>query len=261
MPVESARECIIRVPESITGEDLEAFLRNIRRSIASKSKEITLDCSALEYASPGHISTIWRAHVDCVHAGVPVNVSSVKRNLKRILKALDLHDYLIREDESVLLESIEGIEAQLNHHSPKLQVKFWPTAEDVNHVMAELNTHFANSGVSEIESFELQTVFYEIATNIRLHSRNGEGSAAWLELFNLDDSLILKFVDEGPPFDPTQEEARFDPEEAIKNGQNRKIGLALVKRLVNAIHYERENGRLNVLYLKKRFLTRTGTKQ
>lgn len=259
MSVEAARRYIVKVPNTLGGDEYRDFLRELKQLLTEKPQEVTLDCSSIEYATPGHISAIWRAHVECLHNGLPVNISSLTRNLKRVLRSLDLYDYLVREGEFLYHEPIDGIGDQLRDRPPEFRVKFCPTVDDVNQAMAELNTRFMNSGLTEVESFELQTAFYEIATNVRLHSHSGESSTAWLEVFTLDDGLILKLVAEGPPFDPTQQEIRFDPEEAIKNGQRRKIGLAMVNRLVDGVHYEREDDRLNVLYLKKRFLTITRT--
>lgn len=258
MSVRTVGKYVMQVPGSLDDRDCTAFLDELRKALKDRPREVILDCSQIEYASPSHVSTICLAHAECLHAGVALSMSSLKRSLKRVLTSLDLYDYLIRDGNTAHTESTDNIATQLQDRSPELHIEFRPTAQGVHDAMAELNTYLRNSGSAEVESLEIETAFYEIATNVRLHSQPGPESVASVAVFEVEDGIILKFVDSRPPFDPTREQVRFDPANAIKNGQRRRIGLAMVKRLVDALYYERENGRFNVLYLKKRISIREG---
>jgi sigma-B regulation protein RsbU (phosphoserine phosphatase) len=90
----------------------------------------------------------------------------------------------------------------------------------------------------------------EIVSNIVNHSGAGELSIS-VSRADGPRSVTLEFSDDGPPFDPL---AHADPDTSLPL-EERKIGglgILMVKRLADAVAYERRGGR-NVLAVTKRF--------
>jgi anti-sigma regulatory factor (Ser/Thr protein kinase) len=123
--------------------------------------------------------------------------------------------------------------------------------------MGEIHRFLERLDLPEIVVFDLETVFYEVATNICRHS-GLERHHKISFISELDrDGISFEFRDAGERFDPTGNTPEFDPRLAIKRRQSRGIGLVMIQRLMDSVSYERVDGELNVVTLKKRLTPRT----
>jgi anti-sigma regulatory factor (Ser/Thr protein kinase) len=151
------------------------------------------------------------------------------------LDALNLTPVLLRSSSSP-----EGLDLQVS-----------PTAENIEVAMSKLVSYLIQSGLPELTAFELQTIFYEIATNIRLHSGlNSDDSFA--VTIELDGRRILLIVsDPGVEFNPTSRSNDLNVQEAGRRLQRRGFGLSMVKGLCKTMSYTRTADHRNQLVITK----------
>ena len=116
----------------------------------------------------------------------------------------------------------------------------------------EFQRYLDDLGLSELSAFEMATVFYEIATNIRLHAELKAGDSVEFSSVLKEERIHLRFADPGKPFDPLWALDNYDPETALKKRWKHGLGLTLVKRIVDSLTYTRYKSRLNVVKLEKR---------
>jgi anti-sigma regulatory factor (Ser/Thr protein kinase) len=101
-------------------------------------------------------------------------------------------------------------------------------------------------------AFDLEIVFYEVATNIRRHSGLAETDRIAFNVTVNHNMISLCFADTGRAFDPTLRTPDFNPRKAIKAKQTNGIGLTMIQRLVDTISYRRVNDRMNVVTLTRK---------
>jgi anti-sigma regulatory factor (Ser/Thr protein kinase) len=96
----------------------------------------------------------------------------------------------------------------------------------------------------------LQTVFYEVATNIRLHAGLKPEQSARLQVSVQTSKVVLTFIDPGVPFDVTQ----FDvssPDVTMSGYDSRPhFGIPMIRRFADKVSYIRHDGTTNVLNLE-----------
>lgn len=82
----------------------------------------------------------------------------------------------------------------------------------------------------------------EWATNVCRHAYRGEGGTLSVAVRRDDKALVVELGDEGRPFDPTtaKEPDVSLPLEARTPGG---LGLMLMRRMVDEVHYRREGNR------------------
>ena len=98
---------------------------------------------------------------------------------------------------------------------------------------------------------ELQVVLDEIVVNITRHGYGGEsGKPINVELLLTTGMLEVRIEDEAAPFDPltVPEPDLSRPAEQRPPGG---LGVYLIRRLMDDVHYERKNDK-NLLLLRKR---------
>ncbi len=251
MSVKHEKAAALLVPVDIRGETLEGFHAELESRLSEGAEEIRLDCSLLEHATSTHINTLWQARNRCEEAGVALVLTSVTYGLERVLTVLDLYDLFHAERDGVeaAAEARAGVTAE---PQPVYAVDVAPTVEGIGEAMRGLHDYLMALNHGEMFAFDLETVFYEVTTNIRLHGQLRDGEMIRFKVSPGNGSLHLRFEDPGPRFDPTSRRAVFDPQRAISGRQRRGFGLAMIKRLVDRISYERENDRLNILDLEKK---------
>src|SRR5215216_2852674 len=93
-------------------------------------------------------------------------------------------------------------------------------------------------------SFAIQLCLEESVANIILHGGAGKDDRLEItvKLERNDEIIIARIEDNGREFDPT----RFPPLSAAKSLQEAKVGdlgIHLMRSFVNAMHYERRDGR------------------
>jgi anti-sigma regulatory factor (Ser/Thr protein kinase)/anti-anti-sigma regulatory factor len=252
MSVRTDKTLTLIVPVDIDEETTEGFYAELNGQLHESPGEVLLDCSLLEHATSTHINTLWQARNRCEEAGVAVKLTSVTYGLERVLMVLDLYDLFTAERD--------GVEARTGARGsdldaarpPVLMLEIAPSIDGIAEAMQNLHDHLIGLGLGEILAFDLETVFYEVTTNIRLHGELREGESIRFSAVPRDGSFHLRFEDPGPHFDPTSRSSELDPKRAMSSRQKSGFGLAMIKKLMDSLSYQRKDDRLNILYLEKK---------
>ena len=108
-----------------------------------------------------------------------------------------------------------------------------------------------DAGLSEREIYAVQLAADEASTNIIEHAYRGdEGGTIEIECESVPGKLTVTLRDRGKPFDPESV-----PEPNVKADlRNRKVGglgMYLIRKLMDEVHYETSEGEGNTLRLVK----------
>ena len=97
---------------------------------------------------------------------------------------------------------------------------------------------------------DLEIILEELATNVIKYGGVKPGNACCLiELDQKDSNLTIRFSDNGHPFNPL-EQTEVDTNVPIEERPIGGLGIHFIKKLTDAQHYERRDGR-NVITLTK----------
>jgi anti-sigma B factor antagonist len=90
-------------------------------------------------------------------------------------------------------------------------------------------------------SFGIRFTSYELLMNISEHGR-GTRENGWIDLIleKRDDSIFMTIIDDGSMFDPTKG-VDFDLVKYLGSGENRGLGLIMLKNMNQKMTYTREN--------------------
>jgi anti-sigma regulatory factor (Ser/Thr protein kinase)/anti-anti-sigma regulatory factor len=253
MPQVAKQIQTVMMPSNVTPSTTEAFERDVRDALAGAPDLLRLDCLSLERVVSSHINLLWNALTRCRDAGVTLHLAHSPAALMRILYVLDLVEAF--EFEGVHPETGQRLDQDLqlvklpHSFSDSVQIDI----DDIDDAIARFVAFLGDIRVSATTMLELRTIYYEIATNIRIHSGMTEkdrflvtATAGW-------DYLEITFTDSGRPFDPTAGVGRFDPAAASQHRQRRGFGLPMIHQLADNVEYRRDEGSRNVLTLTKKW--------
>lgn len=252
MSVSAKKTVTLLVPGDVYGDTLEGFFVELSGRLKESPEEILFDCSLLEHATSAHINTLWQAQSMCEDAGVPVRLISVSFGLDRVLAVLDLRDLFVAERDGVEAKTGRRRSVRDRGVPESLSLTVAPTVEGIREAMRCLHDYLVKLNHGELFAFDLETVFYEVTTNIRLHGQVPEGEHISFMAAPRNGSFYLRFKDQGPYFDPTSHRTNYDPQRAMSQRQTHGFGLAMIRKLVDHISYERQNDSLNILDLEKK---------
>jgi anti-sigma regulatory factor (Ser/Thr protein kinase) len=253
MSVELEKRHTILVPTDLDEGALEGFFTELEIILEDMPPEVGLDCSLLDHATSGHINMLWEAQTKCEEAGVPMHLLAVRYGLERVLRILDLYDlFSIQERHGEIQPAVcKGYRPKVD--IPAFEVDFHATMHGINDALGRFHDFLVRAGLPGSCAFDLEIVFYELATNIRRHSGLAETESVRFSAAPGEGSITMCFTDTGRAFDPTLTTSDFNPLRAIKTRQTNGIGLTMIQRLVDSIRYERVGGRSNVVTLEKRY--------
>ena len=252
MSPSTGKAVTVRLPADLDEPALSGFCEELKASLRESPQAIAIDCSLLEHASSAHINTLWNALTTCERAGTPLRLSSVGYGLERVLKVLDIYDLFVVERLSEEPPPVAEWHGLVRAGFEHFQVEIDPTMDEINGVLLGFHDFLRKSDVSEICAFDLETVFYEVSTNIVRHSGLGLDKSISFSATLDTDGIRMRFTDAGSSFDPTRNAPCFDPRRAIRNKQRNGIGLTMIRRLVDDISYERVGDKFNVVTLRKK---------
>ncbi|MEW6051762.1 MAG: ATP-binding protein [Candidatus Zixiibacteriota bacterium] len=243
----------VRVPSDPASAFGRAFEQEIAELIAEQPQQLRLDCSALTHVVSSHVNLLWKANARCREAAIGLRLVNPPISLMRVLYVLDLTH----------LFTFEGIEVD-NFHRPdqSIQATTFPKthAERVKIDTARIDmaigrfVSFLNSlGADATTILELRTIFYEIATNIRIHSGLGSDDEFTVEVTAQSEQLEMTIADSGRAFDPTATTVRWSAADAARNHQLRGFGLLMVSKLADRVRYTRDTTDRNVLTVRKKW--------
>lgn len=251
MSKEATTDCSIFMPPDCDEAILDGFFLEIDTLLEEGVEGIDIDCSLLSHIRSGHINALWDALTRCEEAGVRMRLTSVGYGLERLLQALDLHPLFTLEPskrrprpQQVPLDG--GATRQT-----AFSAKFEPGMDDISDTFIRFHDFLKKLQVSEMKAFDLETVFYEISTNILRHGGLSSLSSICFSATLEGRYMELRFVDEGRAFDPTGYSRQFDHHEAILRKERHGLGITMIRRLVDRISYERADGIRNVVIIHK----------
>jgi len=124
-------------------------------------------------------------------------------------------------------------------HGRRLDIRFPGTHAGFARAFARLRGALDGEGLDPAPRYNVELVFEEIVANIVAHGAvDGREQDVRVTLEPSSDSIVLRFEDDGPPFDPR---GRSDPVPAQSLGKARVggFGLMLVRRAASALDYLR----------------------
>jgi serine/threonine-protein kinase RsbW len=122
-------------------------------------------------------------------------------------------------------------------------LRFSSRLEGFEQASSDVRAALEHAGVHGRARGSAELVFEEVFSNV---VRHGAASQIEVAVARDDNSLILSFEDDGPPFDPLQHPDPVLPktvEEASVGG----LGLFLVRKVSAGLHYERTRDAKNRL--------------
>lgn len=241
------------VPLDLADEAVNDFTARLTELIGTSPKEIYLDCARLKWITSKHVNLIWQAHNQCRESGILARLVNTSEKLIRVLKILDIYDLLTCDPADATVKLNIHAVPDTSGSTNAWQIVFCPEAGDIKVALDRFQNYLATLKVSDLFTFEIETVFYEVATNVRLHSGIGEEERIIARCLPASDRLQLKFEYRGIHFDPTEHGREFQIEEAAQKGQKRGYGLLMINRMTDAIKYERADDGRNTLTLEKRW--------
>jgi len=243
----------ISAPLELDETFIASFLDRLKEMLCKNPKVIEVDCSRLDLVYSRHINTLWQSRLLCEKQNTRMRLVNVSHCLYRILKVLDLYDLFLFENEASLRTSPCPPAPQFGNRAKMLHLQFGPENDKVIHAQNQFNHFLQQFDLSPILSTELLTLFHEAASNISQHSDIGHSSVIRFTATPSDESILLQFIDDGAPFDPTTIPADFDALAAAQKGKIRGYGLILLRRMSDELSYERSEGQFNILTLEKKW--------
>ncbi len=226
----------LAVMTSVDEASVNAFVAEVQERLKSRPESIRLDCASLVSPSSANVRTLWLARQLCEQHGSHVELHNVPSGLRRVLQILDLAELFSVEPQD----------------SYRLSIAFAPTEDDINSTMSTLVAFLTGHGVPDAPAFDLQTVFYEVTTNIRRHGQLADNDSVAFKTKISGQTVELTIIDTGMEFDPTVGMGTdLDVEQAGRDHRRGGFGLAMIDRLSNSVTYVRAEQSKNVLGIVK----------
>jgi len=121
------------------------------------------------------------------------------------------------------------------------------TDQGIKAALDALEGLWAAQGVSRAVTWPMEVSLDEVLANVVRHGLAGRGAEAQVELeLQLDPGnpprCEVRIADDGPEFDPLRTEAP-DTSLGVDERPIGGLGIELVRRLMDEVHYERKDGR------------------
>ena len=100
--------------------------------------------------------------------------------------------------------------------------------------------------------FQIRLALEEIGINIvRYGYDEGREKDIWITLASKGQSLAMEIVDDGKPFDPFSDALPPDLDSSVVDRPIGGLGIHLVRRMMDEMHYQREDGRNKVFLIMR----------
>ena len=252
MSIKTTASCSIFMPPDCDEAVLDGFFLELDTLLEEGVDGIDIDCSLLSHTRSGHINALWDALTRCEEAGVRMRLTSVGYGLERLLQVLDLYPLFTLEPSGRKPQPAYGRLGGGATRQTAFSAEFEPSMDDISNTFIRFHDFLKKLQVSEMHAFDLETVFYEVSTNILSHGELSPLSSISFSATLEEQNLELRFEDEGKAFDPTGHSRHFDHHEAIRQEERHGLGITMIQRLVDEISYERADGIRNVVIIRKR---------
>jgi len=246
-------EHTVAVPFDLSrGQDAD-FCRLVEEVVDYGPRNLHLDCSSLDPVHSSHIGLLWKAREICRQKSTEISLENTSDSLIRTLQALDLSDFFEISEACAQQPVMPALDPLPSQEGEQHAGDFRADAAGVDQGLREFMDLLERWRLGEETKFDLRTMFYEVATNIRCHSGLPADSRIQYRAACDESGLQLIFEDNGKPFDPLSLPDDFKPKVAARNCQTRGFGISLIRRLADDIEYTHKNHTTNVLSLTKRY--------
>lgn len=240
MPTEAMdRECTLIVPGDFAQGQDKAFYASLKEEIRSNPRQVHLDCSELHLVQSSHIGLLWVARDICSRTSTKVVLRNANGTLLDSLRVLDLAEFFGIDELPVRLPVKSASAVKSSSNEANYTSSFPASIADINAGLDGFVGFLKTLNIGDELSFNMRTVFYEVATNIRCHSGLKENDLIEFRASYENGMLTQFFQDNGMPFDPTTIETDFDPQTAAHSRRTRGFGISLIKGLVSDVTYKR----------------------
>lgn len=244
---------VLTVPSDLSqGQDID-FCQRITEIVDQGAQHLHFDCSDLNLVHSSHIGLLWKAKEICRQKSTTVVLENTSVSLMRTLQALDLMDVFEFSENCDSEPALPTAKLFLNQTGKPHSGQFDANIAGVDHGLCEFMELLEGWQLTEEMKFDMRTLFYETATNIRCHSGLPPNSMVKYQATCTEGVLQLTFEDQGTPFNPLSLPDDYIPESAAQNRQTRGFGILLIRRLADNIEYTHRDTTTNVLTLTKRY--------
>ncbi len=169
MSIEMKTGCSIFLPPECDDDILEGFFEELDTLIEEGVESIDVDCSLLDHTRSGHINALWDALTRCEEAGIRMKLTSAGYGLERLLRVLDLYPMFTLEPDAREPWPVPAHLAAGATKPTAFSIEFKPTMDDISSTFIRFHDFLKKLQVTEMHAFDLETVFYEVSTNIHRH--------------------------------------------------------------------------------------------
>ena len=236
MCTETREQLRISVPVVLSDKSEYKFYEELETILRNSSDTVALECSQLTHVTSSHVNLLWQTKHKCDEANKELHLAFPTKSLLRVLQILDLDELFEYEHDDL---------------PGQYSDEFGANSDSINVALDRFARFLSLADVPDVIKFELRTVFYEVATNIRTHSGLGENSPIHFIADPQTSGMTLTFEDEGPAFDPTTRAGELDLKRAARDGQKRGFGIVMIHKMVDKIDYDRRSNDTNVLTIHK----------
>ena len=250
MPTKTTNEeCTLVVPSSFADGQDQTFYDRLEKESDRHPGQIFLDCSELGLVQSSHIGLLWLALDICKRASVVVILKNTTVVLQKSLRVLDLAEFFEIDPHSAQVPAKSATPVVSNFVETDYTSKFAANIVDIDNSLEDFVEFLHTLKIGNETSFNLRTVFYEVATNIRCHAGLQDNELIRFSASYENGLLTQVFKDTGKSFDFTAHLATLDPHSAAQKRQTRGFGISLIRGLVGKVVYKRTDKGDNVLSL------------
>ena len=259
MTEDHSEHCTVLLPVELRDDAPVAFRACMDSLITKHPEAITLDCRHVDHLTSSHVKLLWSARIRCAEEGVALRLKSDSEYVWKVLKILDLDEFFIHDEDSDV-DEMGHFSTELMGELEGYEDTFDAVAESIGIALDGFLDYLKSLSVPTGTQYVLRTLFYEVATNIRLHASTDTKEQISFSALLDSSGIVLTFVDSGSHFDPTQFDISDFSYQEGSDGR-RSFGITILQKLADRLDYERLNDTKNVLILERKWRMSQWTKQ
>ncbi len=250
-PVGKKREQSISLPTEPSVITREEYLKQIDSLFGDGADVLHIECAQIQQVFSWHIHILWQTRLRCSRHGSDMKLQSAPDGLIRVLNMLDLAELFgCRKELSHTVSNDDQSVSRVDR--AHLDIAFPATEQGVFEGQRRLVSLLSSLQIPSLTQFELLTVFYEIATNIRMHGMVDKSIPVQCVVDCKEDVVTLTFRDNGIAYDPTFSHTQQGRSQKVVPGrQTNGYGLSLIRKLSDTMKYTRTAIGQNELTIEK----------
>lgn len=255
MKTSELNNSVVVIPEKLERLDDAEYKKILFEAINSSSDTVVLDCKFLTRPTSRHVYLLWRSLQECEEQKIKVRLSNVSLQLVRVLVVLDLYDLFMSYGSPLTCKISQQEEDTftLKSAADDIRISFSPSEDEIDKSMDDFKKYLERLEIPRTTGYDLITVFYEIATNIRLHSKTESDEIVEFLATPAFDRIRMRFDYGGIEFDPSTKNESYSPEKSAAERKINGYGLVIINKMVDEIKYQRTENEKNRLILEKKW--------